>query len=115
MTCELTQMWEQKFSHQVLSEQLLTLHTPLLECSVVVVSHAVSHAGGPANNATPNSTFPDFSGVQMTSKVHWDSTSTIFNTSHYDSVHRQQYYTSVIQLGISIEVRIQQADVSPIF
>ena len=32
-TCELTQMWEQKFSHQVLSEQLLTLHTPLLECS----------------------------------------------------------------------------------
>ena len=104
---ELIQTWEQQFSHQVLSS--CRLCGPSLLWLFLVVSQAVSHAGGPANNSTLNSTFPDFSGVQMTSKVHWDSSSTIFNTSHYDSVQRQQYYTSVIQLGISNEVRSQQS------
>ena len=51
------------------------------------------------------STFLDFSGVQLTCRVLWDQTSTIYNTSHYDSVQRQRFYTSVIQLGISIRVR----------
>ncbi|CAL8461195.1 g726 [Coccomyxa elongata] len=69
------------------------------------VGAAIFTSGGPKNNGTSNNTFPDYSGVQMTSKVYWDSSSTIFNTSHYDSVHRQQYYTSIIQLGISIQIQ----------
>ncbi|CAK0777090.1 hypothetical protein CVIRNUC_004450 [Coccomyxa viridis] len=61
--------------------------------------------GGPTNTATGGNDFLDFSGVQLTNKVQWDQTSTIYNTSHYDSVHRQQFYTSVIQLGMFIQIR----------